>query len=203
MKSIVMFRTLPKTCYLAFSGGIDSVVLLHLLVQKKINVTLVHINHLTPYCQKELEFAKLTAKEYNIPLLTFEIGSHTQSSLEAHWSKSRYKIFNSLPDHPALTAHHLDDCVESYIMTSMQGCSKLINYNAKNVYRPLILTTKEQIIYYANHHKLKYLTDPTNLDPNHCLRNKVRLELLGNIKQCFPGIRTTVRKLILKKENIK
>ena len=202
MKKIIFLFKAPEKCYLAFSGGIDSVVLLHLLLRKGVDVTLVTIDHLTEFSQQEIELCKETARNNKIPYIVRSIKRHqSTSSLESYWSRERNTIFQSLADKPVLTAHHLDDSVEWYIMTSMQGCGRVISCYNKNVQRPLLNTTKEQIIEYANIHKLKYLTDPTNGDSNFGLRNKVRTELVPHIKLCFPGINKVVRKKILEDLN--
>jgi len=200
MSKIHFLFKAPKECYLAFSGGIDSMVLLHLLLSKKVKVTLLTVDHLTEFSKQEVEFCKATAIKYGLEYLTFVIKTFDKSnSLEAFWSNERNNIFQSM-DKPVLTGHHLDDACEWYVMTSMQGCSKLLNYNNKNVYRPMLITDKKAIIEYANYYNLTYLTDPTNSDNDFNLRNKVRNELLGSIKNCFPGISKTVRRLIIKKE---
>ena len=53
---INLFRTPPACCYLAFSGGIDSVVLLDILLRKRINVTLLTVDHNTEFSKVELHF---------------------------------------------------------------------------------------------------------------------------------------------------
>jgi tRNA(Ile)-lysidine synthase len=71
----------------------------------------------------------------------------------------------------------------------------------RNILRPLLGTTKKQILEYANYHNLTYLTDPTNDDPDYCLRNKVNRLVMGGIKTCFPGVEKTVKRLIQEKES--
>lgn len=198
---INVFKTLPKECYLAFSGGIDSVVLLHILLRKKIKVTLLTVDHNTEFSKVETKFCAKTARECGLEYSIFKIPQFDKTtSLEAFWSRERNAIFQSM-DKPVFTGHHLSDATEWYMMTSCQGLSKLLNYNNKNVYRPLLLSSKKLIIEYANHFNLKYLTDPTNYDTDFNLRNKVRHNLLPMITTAFPGLENTVRRLIIAKEN--
>lgn len=200
MTKIYFLFKQPKDVYLAFSGGVDSVVLLDVLINRKHNVTLLTIDHLNTFSQQEVEFCKATAERYNIPYIIKKIKPYDGStSVESFWSQERNKIFQVM-DKPVLTGHHLDDAVAWYVMSAMQGCSKLINYQRGNVLRPMLTVTKENIIDKANEKKLVYITDTSNLDPEYCLRNKVNISLMPHLKECFPGIRTTVRKLILKKE---
>lgn len=197
---IHFFSELPKNCYLAFSGGIDSVVLLDNLLRRNYNVILLFVHHNTEFSDTELHFVTGIAREYDLFIVRHDISpvNHKNLSLEAYWSEERSKIFQSM-NLPVYTAHHLDDCVESYVMTSMQGCSKLILPRNGNVFRPMILTPKENILAYADKKKLSYIADPSNLDTKISLRNKVRHNLIPHIKECFPGINKTVKKLLMKK----
>lgn len=198
---ICFIKSAPKKCYLAFSGGVDSVVLLDLLLSKKVDVTLLWVNHRTDWCSTERNFVLKTSLKYKIPFVDFIINPFDKStSLESFWSRQRKDIYQSM-DKPVLTGLTLSDNVEWYIMSSMQGQSKIINYQNNNVYRPLIITPKEKILQYANENDLDYLSDPSNSDPDFNLRNKVRIKLIPKLKECFPGIDTTVRKLVLKQFN--
>jgi tRNA(Ile)-lysidine synthase len=192
---------LPRTVYLAFSGGIDSCVLLDILIKRKFNVVLLFVDHNTQWCNKELAFTKEIAKKYNIDYIVKTISLFDKStSLECFWSKERNKIFQSM-DRPVLTGHHLDDAVEWYVMSTFQGTVKLLDYQNKNVLRPLLITDKETIISYSKEHNVEYISDPSNKDISFNLRNKVRLNLLPNVFESFPGLRKTVKKLILFKES--
>lgn len=189
----------PKKCYLAFSGGVDSVVLLNVLLKRKVDVTLLTVDHGNDFAKLEVEFCKQVAHDYKLSYEIHDIPERDpKDSLEAHWSVERNKIFKS-KELPVLTAHHLSDSCSWYVMSCLQGQAKVLCPNNDNIQRPMLGTTKESIINYANEHNLTYLTDPTNLDPKFGLRNKVNIELLPHIKNCFPGIETTVRKLTLKK----
>ena len=189
----------PKDVYLAFSGGVDSMVLLHNLLRRGYSVTLLFVDHLNSFAQEELLFCERIASTYNLKYEVFKIPPFDKStSLEAFWSTERNKIYQTR-DKAVLVGHHLDDAVETYLMAACQGTNRLLDPVNRNVYRPMITNTKKAIIEYANKYQLTYLTDPTNLDPNFNLRNKVRLQLVGNVKACFPGIYTTVKRLTVQK----
>jgi tRNA(Ile)-lysidine synthase len=194
---LIFPKALVTNCYLAFSGGIDSVVLLHLLLRKRVNVTLLTVDHNTDFSKAELAFCKETADQLGLAYKTFKLSEFDNStSLESFWSRKRNTIFQSM-DKPVLTGHHLSDATEWYLMTSCQGRSRVMAYQNGNVQRPLLTTSKKTIIEYANFYRLKYLTDPTNADNDFNLRNKVRNNLMSNVLTVFPGLETTVRKLIL------
>lgn len=199
MSKIHFLMKPPKDVYLAFSGGVDSVVLLHNLRRRGYKVTLLFVHHLNVFAEQELEFCITVASNFDIDYKAFTISPFDKStSLEAFWSNERNKIFQSM-DKPVLVGHHLDDAVESHLMAACQGTNRSLDPVNRNVYRPMIINTKKTIIEYANKYQLTYLTDPTNLDPSFNLRNKVRLQLVGNVKACFPGIYTTVKRLIVQK----
>jgi tRNA(Ile)-lysidine synthase len=198
--SKIHFLSKPnKDVYLAFSGGVDSVVLLHALNRRKYNVTLLTIDHGNEFAKQEVEFCKKTAKELGLEYKIFTIPDFDKStSLEAFWSNHRNDIFQKM-DKMVVSGHHLNDACEWYLMSTFQGTPKLLEHINRNVHRPMITNTKKVIIEYANKYNLTYLTDPTNADTTYNLRNKVRAELMGSVKNCFPGIETTVKRLIVRK----
>lgn len=197
---LTYFTKTPKDVYLAFSGGIDSVVLLHNLIKRKIKVTLVHVHHNTSWCDVEKEFAIKVAKDYGIDLIKFNIPKFDNStSLESFWSKHRNAIFLTM-DKPVLTGHNLDDAIEWYLMSTFQGTVKLLNYQNRNILRPMLGIRKEVICKYAKYFNVEYLTDPTNSNQDFNLRNKVRHSLVPQIEAIFPGIGKTVLRLIKDKE---
>lgn len=197
---LTYFSKPPQDVYLAFSGGIDSVALLHNLIKRKFKVTLLHVHHNTKWCDEERNFAIDTAKECGIELVTFTIPKYDKStSLESFWSKHRNDIFLSM-DKPVLTGHNLDDAIEWYIMSTFQGTVKLLNYQNRNILRPMLGIRKADIVKYVKFFKLEYLEDPTNDNLEFNLRNKVRHALLPNVEMIFPGIAKTVLRLIREKE---
>jgi len=197
---ISFFKRINTPVYLAFSGGVDSAVLLHLLVKRKVDVKLLFIHHRGNFCDEEQLFAENLSKELGIELLVKQIEAFKgPGSKEAYWSRERYKIFQAM-DRMVLTGHHLDDAVEWYIMSTFQGTPKILEYQNNNVIRPLICTPKSKIYEYAQNRNLEHLSDPSNSDPNSGLRNKTRIKLMGSVHECYPGLRTTVCRLIREKE---
>lgn len=187
--------------YVGFSGGVDSVVLTYCLLQKGYKLTLVNIDHLNDWSKQEVEFTKQFAEKYGLDYLIRSVSRIPEhgDSKEAVWSRERDYIFQHLDD-PILVGHHLDDAVEGYVMSTLgQGKAYILDYRNKNIIRPLILVKKKKIVEYAKKHELEYLTDPSNQDNNFNLRNKVRNALLPEIMKVFPGVQTTVKKLLITK----
>jgi tRNA(Ile)-lysidine synthase len=201
MKLMILNRLPSNNVYLAYSGGEDSSVLLHYLLGRNFKITLLHVNHKTEACDRNQDFCIDIAERYDIDIICSTLADPPpECSKEAFWSRARDVIFQGM-DKPVLTAHHLGDATEWYVMSAMQGCAKLMNYNVGNVYRPLLLTTKEDITAYAYEHKVEFFTDMSNFDTDYALRNKVRIQLLPEIKKVFPGVANTVKRMIIKKEN--
>ncbi len=191
----------PRDVYLAYSGGIDSVVLLHILLKRKYNVTLLTVDHNNDFAKQEVEYCKATAEFFKLDYVIEHIPEYDRStSLEGFWSKHRNDIFQS-KDKVVLTGHHLNDAVEWYLMSTFQGMPKLMNIRNRNIIRPLLGCPKATIETYAEKHELAYLVDQSNFDISFNLRNKVRLELVDQIKKYFPGIEKTVRKMLLDKQS--
>lgn len=199
-KHIHLLKVPTKDVYLAFSGGVDSAVLLHRLIQHGYTVTLLNVHHGDDSADEELRFSLETSDRYGVPLVTFCLSPYSKlvspsSAKETYWGVERNKIFQSL-DKPVLTGHHLDDAVEWYVMSTFTGTPKLTEFQNRNVYRPLLLVDKDLISHTAVYYDIAYIVDSSNFDPDHGLRNKVRNSVLPVVKEAFPGLRKTVRRLI-------
>ncbi len=193
------FERIDFPVYLAFSGGIDSMVLLHLLILRKIDVKLLFTHHQAEFCNEELKFSQAVSSKYGIELIVKSIKAFDGiGSKEAYWSRQRHNIYQQM-DRVVLTGHHLDDAVEWYVMSTFQGTPKLLDYKGANICRPFICVPKTKIQEYANRRNIDYLTDPSNLVASSGLRNQVRLTLLPKAHECFPGLRKTVSRLIVEK----
>src|SRR3990167_5163823 len=113
-------RILPKkTIWLAYSGGVDSHVLLHAINKARadfpeMNLKAIHINHqLMPDANCWQEKTKATCEKLNIPFFseTVQVKCETGESLEECARLARHKIFKSLleKNDVLLTAHHQND----------------------------------------------------------------------------------------------
>ena len=117
--------------------------------------------------------------------------------MEEFWRDERYNFFNRINTEFLITCHHLDDAVETWVMTAMHGLCKLIPYHRKpNIYRPFLMTSKKSIKEYAIKNKLEWIEDPTNLRTEY-IRNHIRHSMMPGILKINPGIRTVIRKKII------
>jgi tRNA(Ile)-lysidine synthase len=118
-------------------------------------------------------------------------------SMEEFWRDERYSFFNKIKSNFIITCHHLDDAVETWIMSSMHGNCKLIPYKrGNNIYRPFLMTSKKTIEQYGDKRNLKWIEDPSNMRTEY-IRNHIRHNLMPGILKINPGIRTMIRKKII------
>jgi tRNA(Ile)-lysidine synthase len=186
---------LPRYLYVAVSGGVDSMAALAFL-RKNHRVCAVFFHHGTENSDRAAWFLRDFAKDRDISFLT---GSLTRErnkdeSQEEYWRNERYAFFKSI-GHPLVTAHHLDDCVETWIMTSLHGCGKIIPYRHANVIRPFRLTSKAKLIDYVNRHKIPFIVDDSNLDTAFD-RNYIRHTMMPHVLRINPGIAKVIAKKI-------
>lgn len=188
---------------LAVSAGVDSMVSLDLFTKfcdKPFRVayfdhqirenTDFDISLIKTYCSKNgLEFELGRA---DIPII--------KGNLEANARKCRYEFLNSVNQKDGLivTAHHSDDQVETVFMNFLKGSfvSGLaglarIDYN-RNLWRPLLSFTKNEILEYAAKNKIKFVEDSTNSDPKY-LRNFLRLKVLPQLNEKIGSLQAVAR----------
>ena len=166
---------------LAVSGGIDSVVMLHLLKDEKPIVA--HFDHgIRANSHEDAEFVERLAKEYDLQLVLgrAELGEEC-SELKAR--TARYDFLNSLAkknDGIVCVAHHADDVLESICINIIRGTGwrGLAPMSASNIERPLLDWRKKDIYRYACEHNLSFRQDQTNTEGDY-LRNRVREKLCG------------------------
>lgn len=204
---------LPYRCYVAVSGGADSMAALHFLLNSTWKghsrrvVGIIHVNHGTGFYADE---AQRLVKEFGAShpfLLTGiseKIGPPPEGrSKEDYWREERYKVFSQYNDYPIVTAHHLDDCVEQYIINKMvlfNNRNVISYYGPCGVVRPFRTWTKESILEYCEKHKIEYLDDPSNEDTRF-LRNNIRHNVIPTLLKMNPGLKNQVRKLIVEESN--
>lgn len=164
---------------MAVSGGIDSVVLLHLFKDEKPIVA--HFDHgIRANSSEDANFVEKLANEYG---LEFECRREElgENCSEAIARKKRYEFFAELAqkyDGVIYVAHHADDVIESIVINLLRGTGwrGLAPMNSKNIERPLLEWSKRDIYKYATENSLVFRQDQTNTEGNY-LRNKIREKL--------------------------
>ncbi len=197
-----------------FSGGIDSLTLLHLLcnlTEYRLDIWAVYINHsLRPLENiQEEQLLENIGKEWGIKThkVTIDIPGKLKAkpdSLELVAREERYRIFREFreqigADKVAL-GHHLDDQVETILYriirgTGIDGLAGIPVTRDGFYIRPLLEVTRKEIQEYAVSHKLSWLEDSSN----HKLvyqRNKIRLQLLPLLEESYnPRIKESIIRL--------
>lgn len=168
----------PKKYLIAVSGGVDSVVLLDMLAKKHENILVAHFDHgIREDSKEDAIFVRQLAVKYGVKFFTKreELGANAS---EEKARRARYKFLRELSEKQnatIVTAHHLDDVVETIIINMARGTGwrGLAVLNAEDIYRPLINFKKQEIINYAKQNNLKWREDSTN-SLNVYMRNIVR-----------------------------
>ena len=177
----------PKKYLVAVSGGVDSVVLLDMLVKQHKNILVAHFDHgIRADSSEDAVFVRQLATKYKVPFFTEreELGSDAS---EEKARQARYKFLRRIAksqEAEIVTAHHLDDVIETIIinLTRGTGWRGLAVLNAEGISRPLINLEKTEIINYAKQNNLEWREDSTNLS-NVYMRNIVRHKTQLNEEQ--------------------
>lgn len=170
---------------LAVSGGIDSVVMLHLFKDDK-DAVVLHFDHgIRSSSAEDCAFVEELAKEYGLPFVSkrAELGENCS---EEQARAARYGFFKSLlesPEDKIYTAHHQNDLLESVVINLLRGTGwrGLAPLRDQDLCRPLLDWNKTDIYKYATEHKLRFRLDQSNNEDKY-LRNRVRQRLL----ECEP-----------------
>lgn len=192
---------IPKIHFhVACSAGSDSMVLVDFLRKyPKNDFDLLYFNHGTESCQEAESFLKEFSTETGIKLHIGMISRirSTEESQEEYWRKERYNFLSKFSSEPILMAHHLNDVIETWTMTSLHGNPKLIPYfnHRYNVYRPMLCVSKSEIRDWAKRHNVKFVLDKSNYDIS-IRRNYVRHEMMDSIYRISPGIEKILSKKI-------
>jgi tRNA(Ile)-lysidine synthase len=201
---------------IAYSGGVDSQVLLHALSslnQKKIifssisnSITVCHVNHgLSMNANAWQLFAEQECLELNLPLkiCQVDIQPQPQQSLEALARDARYQALQSIYSEPSIiiTGHHSDDQAETFLLalkrgSGLKGLSSMatVSKQAKDLLlRPLLNISRVEIIEYAKNHDLTWIEDESNTDTRFD-RNFIRNDIMPLLVNRWPSIVKTINR---------
>lgn len=188
------------------SGGPDSMVLIHILLQLGYECIAAHCNfHLRGEASdKDAEFVNKWCEEQNVPLNTVSFdtqayASQNKISIEMAARNLRYNWFEKIrKEHQAdaiAIAHHEDDSVETILInlirgTGIKGLTGIPNKN-NYIVRPLLSITRSQIIEYLTNNKISYVTDHTNEEDIYT-RNTLRLKVLPILESINPSVKNSI-----------
>ncbi|MDR0614923.1 MAG: tRNA lysidine(34) synthetase TilS [Lactobacillales bacterium] len=198
---LLLFR---EKILLAVSGGVDSIVLLSLLVelQKMFQweIAVVHVNHkLRLESAKEALFVKKMANDFQLAYFekSWLKGLGQKVAVEKKARVFRYNYFASLMQEfgftSLVTAHHGDDQIETQIMKwirgnflgSLKGILQVQAFANGRLVRPLLPFAKKDLYQEAKRRQLSYYEDASNQDEKY-FRNRIRKQILPVVKKENP-----------------
>ncbi len=207
---LVLLQTLTpfKNILIAYSGGLDSHVLLHLASKLSqphhYSIRAMHIHHglqkiadtWVPHCQRVCD-------QLNIPLKTHYLNLDIDKgkSVEEEARSARYAALKASlqKDEVLLTAHHQNDQAETLLLQLFRGAGVqglagmplITNFGLGQHARPLLNASRQSLEIYAKENQLNFIEDPSNQD-NAFDRNYLRNEILPKLRDRWLGIDKTI-----------
>jgi tRNA(Ile)-lysidine synthetase-like protein len=187
-----------KKIFVAVSGGLDSVVLLHLINKKFQNsIQVVHINHRLRKSASDADeaFVRDLAKKLQLPFSSYRLKwKKSEKKSQASYRLKRNKIWSQLlsanPDSVIALAHHLDDQAETIFMRLLRGTGvnglAAMRVDSGNLWRPLLNVSKQELLAYAKVNKISWREDATNRQSVY-ERNWVRNQIFPLLEAKRPG----------------
>lgn len=191
-----------RQCLVAFSGGLDSTVLLHQLmllraVKPALQLRAIHVHHgLSPHADSWVAHCQQLCAQWQIPLTVVRVTlTDTGEGLEAQARKARYRAFADalLPGEVLLTAQHLDDQCETFLLALKRGSGpaglaampEQMPFAGTQLIRPLLQQTREALQQWAQQYALRWIEDESNGDDSFD-RNFLRLKVLPQLAARWP-----------------
>src|SRR5688572_23446560 len=179
----------------ALSGGVDSVVLLHLL-SRQFQVSAIHVHHgLSPNADAWAAFCRRICSQLKVPLKVYKVNVRKQGEgLEAAAREARYAVLRKHKAQVIALAHNLDDQAETVLMNLLRGAGlrgasgmpQRARHAGKLWLRPLLERSRQEIEAYARKTGLEWIEDESNADET-LTRNFVRRRLGPLIASRFPA----------------
>lgn len=197
----------------AYSGGLDSTVLLHLinrLYHDSHTLQAVHVNHnlsanaleWQQHCQQQCQQWQIDFIAKSVHLIDFDKG------LEAEARKLRYQVIeDTLPEQHdclVLTGQHQQDQLETFLLQLKRGAgpkglscmAQASDFNANTVLvRPLLNVSRQQLEQYAEQHQLSWIEDESNQDTRF-ERNFIRHQVVPVLSTKWPSFAKTASRSI-------
>jgi tRNA(Ile)-lysidine synthase len=198
-----------KSFLLAVSGGVDSVVLLHFLSTNfpKLELAVAHVHHgktankkTNDYRAKTQKFVRTIAEKADLEFFTNKpvlIKTKKQSEDDLRVLRDQFlQNTIALEDFDFVAkAQHREDLFETRLIRLIRGAGPegflaMTEFDEKT-FRPLLSWTKNEVLEYASHYKLKFIEDPSNKNENY-LRNWIRQNWLVSLDKYRPGSKSSL-----------
>ncbi len=188
--------------FVGYSGGLDSTALLHALKALPClsnKLCAIHVHHgLSPNADDWVRHCQHFCKTFDVPLIVRHLELDIESNIEETLRIARYQVFSDeLESNDCLViAHHDDDQAETLLLQLFRGtgidgmaamsCQSLTSHQGQ-LYRPFLGLTRSDLEVYVAFHRLKYIQDESNLNPEF-LRNYLRHQVIPLLKTKWPGV---------------
>lgn len=196
-------RIKPKLL-IAYSGGLDSTVLLHALhqLQKELPMHLqaMHVHHgLSEHAGSWASFCKKSCIDLDIRLNTIKVNVDSDSGLgiEATARSARYQALSSENVDFIFLGHHQDDQAETLLLqlargAGVKGLAGMAQIDLeRRLVRPLLNISRADLVEYATQHHLQWIEDESNMDAKFD-RNFMRHALIPTFNKQYPNISQTL-----------
>lgn len=185
-----------STVAIAVSGGLDSMVLAHLLLKLEYNISVLHCNFTLrgEDSNQDQQFVSHFSSQHQVPFYSVKFDTKAfaddnKVSIQMAARQLRYRWFSEQAHQRkidyVLTAHHADDNAETFLinMSRGSGVDGLVGIPALNgnIVRPLLPFSRAELEDYANQHSVQWREDSSNASDNY-LRNKIRHHVLPALK---------------------
>jgi tRNA(Ile)-lysidine synthase len=195
-----------KRSLLAISGGLDSMVMLHLFHQAGLECGVAHCNFSLrgDASDADEQLVVATAEKLSLPIYTKRFDTEKEAakkglSIQMAAREMRYNWFKTLLDKEQYdyiaTAHHLNDNIETLFLnlakgTGIRGLHGILPQNGP-IIRPLLFATRAELEDYQQKHNIPYREDASNASDKYS-RNRIRHHLIPVLKEINPSIESTM-----------
>jgi tRNA(Ile)-lysidine synthase len=193
--------------WVAVSGGVDSMVLLHVLRELGHPCHVAHVDHGLRGAESDADrqFVEEQAQNQGLPFRSVRVDPMAAAegiSVQMAARELRHAWFRELlheGPHAMALGHHRDDAVETFLLNLLRGIgahgwggiAPVTTLPEGRICRPLLGVDRARIMHYAGANHIPFREDPSNTDPKY-LRNRVRSELLPLMEALRPGARRTL-----------
>lgn len=205
-KKHALFNKDTDNLLLAVSGGVDSMVMLHLLQQLNVPLAVAHCNFQLRGTESDADeqLVKNYSKQHDLQVFVRRFATKSLArehgiSIEMAARQLRYDWFSQLCEEHGYTkiatAHHAGDALETLLYNLSKGTGihglQGIKPKRDNIIRPILFSNRRQIEKYAQEHQLPWRTDASNLE-NIYHRNRIRNEVVPELEKINPNLENTI-----------
>lgn len=189
-----------KKLLMAFSGGVDSRVLLECLAKLKntlhFKLLAMHVHHgLSQNADQWADFCQTTCNALDVPIEIVHVTINRAAGIgiEAVARQARYEALASASADLIVLAHHKDDQAETFLLQLMRGAgvkglSAMASHDdSRRLVRPFLDTDRSAIEAFAKKHELTWIEDESNSDARFD-RNFLRHQIIPTLQERYPSL---------------